>query len=44
MSSRYCKDLPEFIYFIGKDDGWIQGPFINPKAGHINRKFKNNRS
>jgi len=39
MSSRYTKKIPEFIYFIG-DGEWIQGPYINPKRGSKNRKFK----
>ena len=39
MSSRYTKKIPEFIYFIGEGE-WIQGPYINPKRGYENRKFK----
>lgn len=37
---RYTKKTPEFVYFIGEDGGWIQGPYMNPKSGHKNRKFK----
>jgi hypothetical protein len=39
MSGRYTKSIPEFVYFIG-DSGWIEGPFVHPKSGRINRKFK----
>jgi hypothetical protein len=39
MSSRYTKKIPEFIYFVGKGE-WIQGPFVHPKRGQQNRKFK----
>lgn len=42
MSSRYTKGIPEFIYMIGGDDEtvWSEGPFIHPKKGRANRKFK----
>lgn len=39
MSSRYTKKIPEFVYFVGEGE-WIQGPFVNPKRGRPNRKFK----
>ena len=39
MSGRYTKSIPEFVYFIGKS-GWIEGPFVHPKSGKANRKFK----
>jgi len=37
---RYTKKTPEFVYFIGDDGDWIQGPYVNPKSGYENRKFK----
>jgi hypothetical protein len=37
---RFTKKTPEFVYFIGEDGGWIQGPYVNPKKGYKNRKFK----
>lgn len=40
MGSRYTKGLPEFVYFIEGSDGWFQGPFVNPKKGYNNKKFK----
>lgn len=40
MSSRFTKQTPEFVYFVGEDGGWIQGPYMNPKKGYNNRKFK----
>jgi hypothetical protein len=36
---RFTKKIPEFVYFVG-DDGWIQGPYVAPKKGYKNRKFK----
>jgi hypothetical protein len=36
---RMTKQIPEFIYFIG-DGEWISGPYVNPKKGYKNRKFK----
>jgi hypothetical protein len=38
MSSRYTKKIPEYVYFVGEGE-WIQGPFVNPKPGRVNRKF-----
>jgi hypothetical protein len=38
MSSRYTKSIPEFVYFVGERE-WMQGPFVHPKRGHVNRKF-----
>jgi hypothetical protein len=40
MSGRATKKIPEFIYFVGDGNYWIQGPYVNPKKGYINRKFK----
>jgi hypothetical protein len=37
---RYTKKTPEFVYFIGYDGDWIQSPYVNPKPGYDNRKFK----
>jgi hypothetical protein len=37
---RYTKKTPEFVYFIGDDGDWIMGPYVNPKSGYENRKFK----
>ena len=36
---RYTKGVPEYVYFVG-EDGWVQGPYVNPKKGYKNRKFK----
>lgn len=36
---RMTKKIPEFIYFIGHGE-WISGPYVNPKKGCKNRKFK----
>jgi hypothetical protein len=36
---RFTKKTPEYVYFIGEDGGWIQGPYVNPKKGRKNRKF-----
>jgi hypothetical protein len=36
---RSTKQLPEFVYFVGEGE-WIQGPYVNPKKGRQNRKFK----
>jgi hypothetical protein len=30
---RYTKKIPEKIYFIGEDDRWIQGPYVNVPRG-----------
>ena len=38
MSKRYTKKIPEFVYFVGTGE-WIQGSFVNPKKGFVNRKF-----
>ena len=40
MSYRYTKTIPEFVYFVGNDGNWVSGPYVNPKAGYPNRKFK----
>jgi hypothetical protein len=41
MGSRYTKKIPEYIYFIGEDGNWIQGPYVNkPKNRRDYRKFK----
>lgn len=32
--------IPKFVYFTLGDNGWVNGPYINPKKGYINRKFK----
>ena len=38
---RYTKNIPEFIYFIGEDGDWIQGPYVNkPSYKGNSRKFK----
>jgi hypothetical protein len=37
---RFTKKTPDFVYFIGEDGGWIQGPYVNPQRGKKNRKFK----
>lgn len=37
---RFAKGVPEFVYFIGRGDDWVQGPYVNAKSGYTNRKFK----
>lgn len=39
MSSRYTKSIPEYVYFVGEGE-WIQGPYVKPQKGRVNRKFK----
>jgi len=39
MSGRYTKSIPEHIYFCGSGE-WIEGPYVHPKRGNNNRKFK----
>jgi len=39
MASRYTKSIPEFVYFVGEGE-WIQGPYVKPQRGSVNRKFK----
>lgn len=39
MGSRYTKKIPEFVYFVGEGE-WVEGPYVNPKSGRGNRKFK----
>lgn len=36
---RMTKQIPEFVYFIGEGE-WVSGPYVNPKRGCKNRKFK----
>lgn len=36
---RWTKKVPEFIYFVGEDGNWIQGPYVHPH-GNRDRKFK----
>lgn len=38
MASRYTKKIPPYVYFVG-DGEWIQGPYVNPQKGRVNRKF-----
>lgn len=38
MASRYTKKIPMYVYFVG-DGEWIQGPYVNPQKGRVNRKF-----
>ena len=42
MGGRFTKKIPEFIYFVGEDGNWIQGPYVNrPKNNNAQiRKFK----
>jgi len=42
MSGRYTKGIPEFVYFVGGHDKseWAMGPFVRPRSGNVNRKFK----
>lgn len=37
---RFTKSIPEYIYFIGEDGNWVYGPYVKPKEGRVNRKFK----
>lgn len=37
---RFAKGLPEYVYFIGDDNDWVSGPYVNPKRGYTCRKFK----
>ena len=39
MSGRSTKTLPEFVYFWGTGE-YIQGPYVHPQRGRVNRKFK----
>lgn len=39
MGPRYTKSIPEFVYFSGDGDGWIQGPWVKPQY-KSNRKFR----
>lgn len=39
MSSRFTKQLPEYVYFWGEGE-WINGPYVKPQRGRTNRKFK----
>ena len=39
MGSRYCKEIPEFIYFV-KEGDWMVGPFVRPQRGRDCLKFK----
>lgn len=38
MASRFTKKIPPYIYFLGEGE-WIQGPYVNPQKGRVNRKF-----
>jgi len=37
---RSTKKIPEFVYFIEATKGWFDGPYVHPKLGRKNRKFK----
>ena len=39
MGSRYTKNIPEYVYFVGSGE-WIQGPYVKPQKGRENIKFK----
>ena len=36
---KFSKGVPEYIYFIGGYE-WLYGPYLKPKEGRVNRKFK----
>jgi hypothetical protein len=38
MGTRATKKIPEYVYFVGTS-GWIDGPYVHPQKGRINRKF-----
>ena len=37
---RFTKEIPEFVYFVGQDGNWVQGPYVTKKTGPDARKFK----
>jgi hypothetical protein len=37
---RYTKKIPPYVYFVGEDGNWIQGPYVNPPKRDDYRKFK----
>jgi hypothetical protein len=39
MSSRFTKNIPEYIYFVGEGE-WVSGPYVRPQRGLKNRKFR----
>lgn len=42
MAGKYTKQTPNYVYYVGKigEGGWIEGPFVNPKRGYENHKYK----
>ena len=40
MGSKFCKTLPEFVYFTSGLNGWLDGPYVNAPKGKEARKFK----